>query len=186
MLATRIRAWASELGFRQAGITRRALDTEEARLAEWLDLGRHGDMEWMQRHGNKRTRPAELVAGTVSVISVRMDYLRDEEQDPRELLDHESRAYVSRYALGRDYHKLMRNRLQKLAERIAEAIGPFGYRAFVDSAPVMEKPLAQNAGLGWIGKHTNLLNKDAGSWFFLGELYTDLELPEDEPATDHC
>lgn len=186
VLAAKIRAWANELGFQQAGITRRALHTEEARLAEWLDLGRHGDMEWMQRHGNKRTRPAELVAGTVSVISVRMDYLREEEQDPRELLDHESRAYVSRYALGRDYHKLMRSRLQKLAERIADAIGPFGYRAFVDSAPVMEKPLAQNAGLGWIGKHTNLLNKDAGSWFFLGELYTDLELPEDEPATDHC
>lgn len=185
-LVLNIRAWAKALGFQQAGITRRDLQKEETRLAKWLQDGRHGDMEWMQRHGNKRSRPDELVPGTVSVISVRMDYLREENRDPRELLDHESHAYVSRYALGRDYHKLMRNRLQKLAERIAKEIGPFGFRAFVDSAPVMEKPLAANAGLGWIGKHTNLLNKDAGSWFFLGELYTDLELPEDEPATDHC
>jgi len=185
-LVAKIRAWAQELGFQQAGITRRRLDKEERRLTEWLRAGKHGDMEWMQRHGSKRTRPDELVPGTVSVISVRLDYLHEERNDPRELLDHASRAYVSRYALGRDYHKLMRNRLRKLAERIAEEIGPFGFRAFVDSAPVMEKPLAQNAGLGWIGKHTNLLNKDAGSWFFLGELYTDLELPEDEPATDHC
>lgn len=185
-LASQIRAWAEELGFQQAGITRRKLHTEEARLTEWLRAGKHGDMEWMQRHGNKRSRPDELIPGTISVISVRMDYLREENTDPRELLDHASRAYVSRYALGRDYHKLMRNRLQKLAERIAKEIGPFGFRAFVDSAPVMEKPLARNAGLGWIGKHTNLLNKDTGSWFFLGELYTDLELPEDEPAIDHC
>ena len=181
-----IRAWARELGFQQAGITRRKLDVEEQRLEQWLAEGRHGEMAWMRRHGTKRSRPAELVAGTVSVISVRMDYLPRESRDPRAQLDHPSQAYVSRYALGRDYHKLMRNRLQKLADRIAEAVGEFGYRAFVDSAPVMEKPLARNAGLGWIGKHTNLLNKDAGSWFFLGELYTDLELPEDDAATDHC
>ena len=185
-LAEDIRGWAQELGFQQTGFTRRALTREEQRLDTWLNDGMHGDMTWMQRHGRKRTRPAELLPGTVTVISVRMDYLREENMDPRELLDHESRAYVSRYALGRDYHKLMRNRLQKLADRIVDVIGPFGHRAFVDSAPVMEKPLAQNAGLGWIGKHTNLVNKNAGSWFFLGELYTDLDLPEDEPATDHC
>ena len=185
-LARDIREWARELGFQQAGITRRSLEREEHRLLQWLRDGRHGDMEWMQRHGTKRSRPAELVEGTVSVVSVRMDYLPDEANDPRELLDHASKAYVSRYALGRDYHKVMRNRLQKLADRIANAIGDFGYRAFVDSAPVMEKPLARNAGLGWIGKHTNLLNAKAGSWFFLGELYTDLALPEDEPASDHC
>lgn len=185
-LAASIRRWAQDLGFQQTGFTRRSLARAETRLNDWLDAGMQGDMEWMGRHGAKRTRPSELVPGTLTVISVRLDYLPEEERDPREMLDHASKAYVSRYALGRDYHKLMRNRLQKLADRIAEAIGEFGYRAFVDSAPVMEKPLAQNAGLGWMGKHTNLLNKDAGSWFFLGELYTDLELPEDEPATEHC
>ncbi|HEX7047093.1 MAG TPA: tRNA epoxyqueuosine(34) reductase QueG [Gammaproteobacteria bacterium] len=185
-LAADIRLWAGELGFQQTGFTRRALHDAEARLDAWLDAGKQGDMEWMGRHGRKRTRPAELVPGTVTVISVRMDYLPEEKTDPRELLDHESRAYVSRYALGRDYHKLMRNRLQKLVDKIADAIGPFGYRAFVDSAPVMEKPLAQNAGLGWIGKHTNLINRNAGSWFFLGELYVDIELPEDEPEIEHC
>lgn len=185
-LADDIRRWAAELGFQQTGFTRRALAREEARLDAWLAAGMQGDMAWMGRHGTKRTRPAELVPGTVTVISVRMDYLLEETRDPRELLDHPELAYVSRYALGRDYHKLMRNRLQQLAMRIAKVIGPFGHRAFVDSAPVLEKPLARNAGLGWIGKHTNLINSKAGSWFFLGELYTDLELPEDEPATDHC
>ncbi|HEX7030631.1 MAG TPA: tRNA epoxyqueuosine(34) reductase QueG, partial [Gammaproteobacteria bacterium] len=185
-LAAGIREWARELGFQQAGFTRRALNDAERRLDEWLGAGKQGGMEWMERHGRKRTRPAALVPGTVTVISVRMDYLPEEGNDPRELLDHESRAYLSRYALGRDYHKLMRNRLQKLADRIAAAVGPFGYRAFVDSAPVMEKPLAQNAGLGWIGKHTNLINRSAGSYFFLGELYVDIELPEDEPETEHC
>src|SRR5690606_13147111 len=185
-LAARIRGFAQDLGFQQAGFTRRALGTEEVRLGEWLAAGMHGGMEWMHRHGSKRTRPHELVPGTITVISVRMDYLHDERDDPRALLDHPERAYVSRYALGRDYHKLMRARLQKLAERITAEIGAFGYRAFVDSAPVMEKPLARNAGLGWTGKHTNLINKRAGSWFFLGELYTDLDLPVDEPAEDHC
>src|SRR5690606_36111433 len=185
-LADDIRRWASELGFQQAGFTRRTLHDAERRLDEWLAAGRQGSMEWMGRHGRKRTRPGELVPGTVTVISVRMDYLPGENADPRDLLDHPDRAYVSRYALGRDYHKLIRNRLQKLADRIANAIGPFGYRAFVDSAPVMEKPLAQDAGLGWIGKHTNLINRSAGSWFFLGELYVDIELPGDEPETEHC
>ncbi|MDX1442974.1 MAG: tRNA epoxyqueuosine(34) reductase QueG, partial [Gammaproteobacteria bacterium] len=167
-LAGEIREWALELGFHAVGFTRRALEKDEQRLQEWLDDGRHGEMEWMQRHGSKRSRPEELVPGTISVISVRLDYLPDEGRDPRELLDHPSKAYVSRYSLGRDYHKILRKRLQHLADRISERIGDFGYRAFVDSAPVMEKPLARDAGLGWIGKHTNLLNSKAGSYFFLG------------------
>jgi epoxyqueuosine reductase len=185
-LAADIRAWTQELGFDAVGFTRRALREDERRLDEWLAEGRHGTMDWMQRHGRKRSRPEELLPGTVSVISVRMDYLPQETRDPRDLLDHPSKAYVSRYALGRDYHKVIRKRLQELATRIENRIGNFGYRAFVDSAPVMEKPLARDAGLGWIGKHTNLLNSKAGSWFFLGELFTDIPLPQDTPATDHC
>jgi len=140
----------------------------------------------MARHGSKRSHPEELVPGTLRVLSVRMDYLPDEPVPPAALLEQSERAYVSRYALGRDYHKLMRRRLQQLANKIESAHGPFGYRAFVDSAPILEKPLARNAGLGWIGKHTNLINRDAGSWFFLGELLTDLPLPVDTPATEHC
>ncbi|MCW9079611.1 MAG: tRNA epoxyqueuosine(34) reductase QueG, partial [Gammaproteobacteria bacterium] len=175
-LALQIRDWGKTLGFQQVGIADTDLAEAEKHLARWLALGRQGEMEFMQRHGSKRTRPAELVAGTRRVITVRMDYL-PEEPDPRAILEDPARAFVSRYALGRDYHKLMRNRLQKLANRIEGEVGPFGYRAFVDSAPVMEKALAQKAGLGWIGKHSNLLNRSAGSWFFLGELYTDLPLP---------
>lgn len=185
-LAAEIKRWGLALGFQQVGITAASLPQAEARLHAWLAENRHGEMDYMQRHGSKRTRPAELVPATRSVISVRLDYLPPENRDPKTLLDDGVTAYVSRYALGRDYHKLIRNRLQKLADRIQEHIGPFGYRAFTDSAPVMEKPLAEQAGLGWIGKHTNLINKQAGSWFFLGELYTDLELPADPPATEHC
>ena len=181
-----IRAWGKELGFQQIGVSDTDLDTAESRLDDWLEKNRHGSMEYMRRHGTKRSRPAELVPGTVRVISARMDYLTDSQQDAMELLDHGSAAYVSRYALGRDYHKVLRGRLRALARRIEERIGEFGYRVFVDSAPVLEKPIAEKAGLGWIGKHTNLLNKDAGSWFFLGELYTDLPLPVDEAATGHC
>ena len=140
----------------------------------------------MERHGSRRSRPEELVPGTISVISARMDYLPQEATDPCDLLDHSSKAYVSRYALGRDYHKTIRRRLAQLAETISQIAGEFGYRAFVDSAPVLEKPLAENAGLGWIGKHTNLINQNAGSWFFLGEIYTDLPLPADAPASAHC
>ena len=143
-------------------------------------------MDYMHRHGRKRSHPEELVPGTVRVLSVRMDYLPDESTSPAKLLDQNNRAYISRYALGRDYHKVLRRRLQRLADRIASEVGNFGYRAFVDSGPVLEKPLARNAGLGWIGKHTNLINKNAGSWFFLGELLTDLPLPVDHEATDHC
>jgi len=185
-LAARIRTWAEELGFQQCGIARPELADDEARLARWLADDRHGTMHYMAKHGTRRSRPAELVPGTARVICVRMDYLPEEAAEATRLLDHPSRAYVSRYALGRDYHKVLRRRLQKLADRIGAEVGEYGYRVFVDSAPVLEKPLARNAGLGWIGKHTNLINKDAGSWFFLGEIYTDLPLPADEPVTDHC
>jgi epoxyqueuosine reductase len=184
-LVRRIRAWGAELGFQQVGIAGTDLAADAARLYEWLAAGFHGEMDWMGRHGAKRTEPAALVPGTSSVISVRLDYL-PEARPMDEVLEHPNLAYISRYALGRDYHKVLRGRLQRLAERIAEAVGPFGYRVFTDSAPVLEKPLARNAGLGWIGKHTCLINTAAGSWFFLGEIYTDLDLPVDAPASDHC
>ena len=185
-LARAIKDWGAALGFQQVGIADTDLGEAEVRLRRWLAEGRHGDMAWMARHGSKRTRPAELQPGTVRVISVRMDYLPPTRLDPAELAARPELAAISCYALGRDYHKTLRKRLQKLAERIAAEVGPFGYRAFVDSAPVMEKPLARRAGLGWIGKHTNLINRRAGSWFFLGELYTDLPLPVDAPVEAHC
>ncbi len=185
-IAERIRVWGSELGFQQTGISDIDLDQAETRLSEWLAQQFHGEMHYMQLHGLKRSRPAQLVPGTVRVISARMDYLPQEQDGLEELLDHPSKAYVSRYALGRDYHKVLRGKLKALAEKIEGAIGAYGYRIFVDSAPVLEKPLAEKAGLGWIGKHTNLINKNAGSWFFLGELYTDLPLPVDTPETSHC
>jgi len=185
-LAARIKAWGGELGFQQVGISATELGADETHLLNWLAAGRHGAMDYMERHGVKRSRPSELHAGTLRVISVRMDYDPPQARDSWQVLDDATLGFVSRYALGRDYHKLLRTRLQKLAERIAAQIGPFGYRAFVDSAPVLEKALARNAGLGWIGKHTNLINRRAGSWFFLGELYTDLPLPVDAPETDHC
>jgi len=185
-LARQIRTWSRELGFQQTGIAETHLEEDAVRLQSWLNQGMHGEMGYMHQHGSKRTHPEELVPGTIRVISVRMDYLPEEAINPITLLEQPEQAYVARYALGRDYHKVMRKRLQKLADRIARETGPFGYRAFVDSAPVLEKPLARNAGLGWIGKHTNLINKEAGSWFFLGELMTDLPLPVDEPATEHC
>ena len=178
--------WGLQLGFQQVGVSNIDLAEAEGRLAQWLGENCHGQMDYMQRHGTRRSRPAELVPGTLRVISVRMDYLPQEQDEAAALLDDPSRAYVSRYALGRDYHKVMRRRLQRLAAKIESAVGPFGYRAFVDSAPVLEKPLAEKAGLGWIGKHTNLINREAGSWFFLGELYTDLPLPADEMASGHC
>lgn len=185
-LAKSIKAWGKELGFQQTGITDVDLSQAEQQLHDWLTAGYQGEMEWMARHGTKRSRPAELVAGTMRIISVRMDYRPAEEDSPEQLLTQPAQAYVSRYALGRDYHKLMRNRLQKLADKIKQEVGPFGYRVFVDSAPVLEKPIAEKAGLGWRGKHTNLLNRDAGSWFFLGEVYVDLALPTDEQAENHC
>jgi epoxyqueuosine reductase len=185
-LARAIKSWGRTLGFQQVGITRTELGQDEAHLERWLALGRHGDMGWMARHGRRRSRPAALVPGTVTVISVRMDYLPPAVADAWSVMADPTLGFVSRYALGRDYHKVLRRRLQRLADRIEETVGPFGYRAFVDSAPVLEKALARNAGLGWIGKHTNLINRRAGSWFFLGELYTDLPLPPDPPASEHC
>ena len=184
-LAVRIKALARESGFQRCGISGVELPEDEVHLHDWLAQGLHGSMGWMARHGDKRSRPHELVPGTLRVISVGMDYGRDPDQ-AWATLDAGERAYVARYALGRDYHKLMRNRLQAMAERIAAMIGPFGHRVFVDSAPVLERALARNAGLGWIGKHTCLIDRDGGSWFFLGEIYVDLPLPLDAPATEHC
>ncbi len=185
-LVSRIRQWGKDLGFQQIGITGIELSAAERYLVGWLDRGYHGEMHYMNNHGVKRCRPELLVTGTHRVITARMDYLSEQSRDAGEVLDDNTLGYVSRYALGRDYHKLIRNRLQKLAGKIARATGPFGYRVFTDSAPVMEKPLAEKAGLGWIGKHTNLINKKAGSWFFLGEIYTDLPLPTDDLAQNHC
>jgi len=181
-----IRHWGQELGFQHIGVSDIDLAHAETRLTEWLEVDNHGAMGYMQRHGKKRSRPAELIPGTTRIISARMDYLPQSQDDAIGLLDHESRAYLSRYALGRDYHRVLRQRLRDLARRIEERIGDFGYRVFVDSAPVLEKAIAEKAGLGWIGKHTNLIDRKAGSWFFLGELYTDLPLPVDDPEVSHC
>ena len=185
-LAQRIRAWSRELGFQQTGFSDTQLSAHEAHLNQWLSKGYHGEMDYMQRHGTRRSRPQELHPGTIRVISVRLDYLPESAGDVEALLKDSSKGVVSRYALGRDYHKMMRKRLQKLAQQIEQQTGPFGYRVFVDSAPVLEKALAEKAGLGWIGKHSNLINKKAGSWFFLGEIYTDLPLPTDDPVDNHC
>ena len=185
-LAQSIKDWGRELGFQQVGISGLELGEHEAHLQRWLDAGYQGEMDYMAAHGRKRSHPDELVPGTLRVVSLRMDYLPGDTQMARRLQEPE-KAYVSRYALGRDYHKLIRKRLQQLAERIQQAIGPFGYRAFVDSAPVLEKAIAEQAGLGWIGKNTLVLNRKAGSYFFLGELFVDLPLPEDAPhASEHC
>ena len=185
-IAARLPALAREFGFEQAGVAGIDLGQAEARLERWLELGRHGTMGWMARHGRKRTRPADLLPGTLRVLCFRMHYWPGEAVPALTVLADPDRAYISRYALGRDYHRLMRRRLQKLAERIEGIAGPMGYRVFVDSAPVMEKPLAAQAGLGWMGKHTNLIHRHEGSWFFLGEIYTDLPLPVNRTVTDHC
>src|SRR5580704_2489223 len=185
-LAADIKRWGTELGFARIGVARIDLAQDEAHFLDWLRAGFAGEMDYMQRHGVKRSRPAELVPGTVSCISARMDYWPADAADAEEALGDARIAYVSRYALGRDYHKLMRRRLQALCDRIAERVGEFGYRAFTDSAPVLEKALARNAGLGWIGKHTNLIDRNAGSYFFLGEIYLDLELPVDGQSSAHC
>ena len=184
-LACSIKDWGRELGFQKVGIAGVELPADERRLEAWLAQGRQGDMRYMGRHGTLRTRPAELVPGTLRVISARMDY-RAPGADPVTVLTDAKLGYVSRYALGRDYHRLVRARLARLAARIAEAAHAVGYRAFTDSAPVLEKALARDAGLGWIGKHTNLLDRHDGSWFFLGEVFTDLPLPLDAPVTQHC
>jgi epoxyqueuosine reductase len=180
-LAAGIKQWGRALGFQAVGIADCDLSAAEPRLLEWLARGWHGEMEYMARHGVRRARPAELVPGTLRVISCRMDYLQPcaGGADP-------ARAVIARYARGRDYHKLLRARLQALCERIGAAVGDFGHRVFCDSAPVMEVALAAKAGLGWRGKHTLLLSREAGSWFFLGEIYTSLPLPVDVPLTEHC
>jgi epoxyqueuosine reductase len=190
-LSRAIKAWGVELGFARVGIADVDLSQAETGLQAWLDAGRHGEMDYMASHGMKRARPAELVPGTVRVISARMDYLPAatapdwREREEARLGDPQA-AVVSLYARGRDYHKVLRSRLQQLAERIAGAIGPFGYRVFTDSAPVMELPLAEKAGLGWRGKHTLMLSREAGSMFFLGEILVDLPLPVDAPESAHC
>lgn len=190
-LAASIRGWAQELGFADAGIAGAALDRDLEHLRGWLDRGYHGSMAYMERRPELRARPAELRPGTLSVISVRLRYW-PRAADAEEVLAQGDRAYISRYALGRDYHRVMRARLLKLARRIERVAGPHGHRVFADSAPILEKALARNAGLGWIGKHTLLIRRgqgaEGGSWFFLGELFTDLALPADarEPAADGC
>ena len=185
-LLDRIREWGDALGFQALGFTGVDLQQHEEYLQKWLAKGYHGEMEWMARHGSKRSRPNALVPGTCTIITARMDYL-PEGANAEQVLSQSELAYISRYALGRDYHKLMRARLAKLARQIETQLGTGRYRAFVDSAPVLERALAENAGLGWIGKNTMLLNDKAGSWFFLGEIYTDIPLPPDPPqATQHC
>jgi epoxyqueuosine reductase len=177
---------AAALGFQRLGIADTRLEQDRAYLERWLELERHGDMEYMARHGRLRSTPESLVPGTVRVISARMDYLPESGPAAKRLLTRPDRAYIARYALGRDYHKLMRKRLQALAAWLEAAVGETRYRVFVDSAPVLERALARNAGLGWIGKHTNLLDRHDGSWFLLGEIYTDIPLPCDAPVTEHC
>ena len=185
-LLKEIKKWAKELGFDDARVSDIDLGVAETRYQDWLTRCFHGEMGFMARHGTKRSRPAELEPGTLRILSVRMNYLPDPNEDLIEKTHHPLDALISRYALGRDYHKLMRKRLQRLAKRIERQAGKFGYRVFVDSAPVLEKPIAEKAGLGWIGKHSNLINKNNGSWFFLGEIYTDLPLPVDTAAENHC
>jgi len=184
-LAAQIKAWATELGFSACGITDTDLQPEEARLQQWLDAGYHGSMEYMSSHGMMRARPAELLQGTLRVISVRMDYLPPAAGFATNLAD-PTQGYISRYALGRDYHKVLRQRLKQLGERITTVVADLGFRPFVDSAPVLERPLAAKAGLGWIGKHSLLLSEDAGSWFFLGELLVNIPLPIDQPLEKDC
>lgn len=185
-LAAQIRAWGAELGFQQIGIADADLSQAEPRLLEWLRAGFHGDMDYMAKHGVKRSRPDELVPGTLRVIAARMNYLPADAAESWGVINEPGKAYVSRYALGRDYHKVLRRRLQRLTERVEAAVGRFNHRVFTDSAPVMEVELAQKAGLGWRGKHTLLLTREAGSYFFLGEIYTDLPLPVGSATGNHC
>ncbi len=185
-LARDIRGWGIELGFAEVGIADTGLAAEEARLSAWLAAGRHGEMDYMARHGVRRARPADLVPGTIRVISARLDYQPPGARDAAAVLADSRRAYISRYALGRDYHRVLRHKLRRLADRITAAVGSFRHRVFTDSAPVLEVALAAKAGLGWRGKHTLLLTRHAGSYFFLGEIYTDLPLPIAAAASEHC
>jgi epoxyqueuosine reductase len=185
-LKAQLAGLARSRGFDALGVSDLTLDADAAHLERWIAAGRHGEMDYMHKHGSKRTHPGELVPGTVRVLSARMSYFPGDARDAGAVLADPALAYVSRYALGRDYHKVLRNALQGLADDIAAQVGPIGYRVFVDSGPVLEKALAQKAGLGWIGKHTNLIARDAGSYFFIGEILTDLPLAVDEPASAHC
>ncbi|WP_019615619.1 tRNA epoxyqueuosine(34) reductase QueG [Psychromonas ossibalaenae] len=184
-LSENIKLWGKELGFQEVGITDIDLKQHESKLQQWLDNSYHGEMDYMEKHGMKRARPDELHPGTLRVISVRMDYLPDNAQFARTLKD-KNNAYISRYALGRDYHKVLRKRLKQLGQKIEQQVGSLGYRPFVDSAPVLERPLAEKAGLGWVGKHSLLIDAKAGSWFFIGELMVDLPLPVDKPVENRC
>ncbi len=184
-LAADIRRWGTELGFQQVGFTDVDLSRYRPYLENWLSRRFNGEMGYMAQNHELRCHPEKLVPGTITVVSVRIDYALTLDNSLRPL-EERTTAYIARYARGRDYHKLIRKRLQQLAQRIEAAVGEYGYRAFVDSAPVLERALAEKAGLGWIGKNTMLINRRAGSWFFLGELYTDLPLPVDTPASDHC
>ena len=190
-LAHDIKQWGLALGFDQIGITDTNLQTEEAYHQAWIAKGFHGEMDYMAKHGVKRTRPAELVPNTMRVISARLDYLPPNALASEQVLQDNTKAFISRYALARDYHKVMRNKLQKLSEKIQSSVNQieklnFEYRVFTDSAPVLEVALAEKSGIGWRGKHTLLINKDRGSWFFLGEIYTNLPLPIDIPSNNHC
>lgn len=185
-LATEVKVLGQSLGFQKLGVSTTRLEQDEAYLNRWLALKRHGELAYMSKHGSKRSRPEDLVPGTVRVIAARMDYLPEPRAAAERVLANGSQGYIARYALGRDYHKVLRKKLQQLAHLIEARVGPIGYRVFTDSAPVLEKAIARNAGLGWIGKHTNLLDREAGSWFLLGEIFTDLPLPTDEPVSEHC
>jgi epoxyqueuosine reductase len=185
-LLNSMRLWAKSLGFQQLGVSDIDLSKAELNLTAWIKAGFHGEMDYMHRHGAKRTQPSELVPGTVRIITVRMDYLPDSAVEPWTVLENDQLGFVSRYALGRDYHKLMRKRLHLLSNKIREEIADMGFRVFCDSAPVMEKALAEKSGIGWVGKHSNILNREHGSYFFLGEIYTDLPLPVTESVSEHC
>jgi epoxyqueuosine reductase len=185
LLARTVKAWGRELGFQAVGVADTDLAAAEGRLAEWLAAGFHGEMDYMARHGSTRTRPEVLRPGTLRVISARMNY-KPQAAEAWAVIGAPDKAYIARYATGRDYHKVLRQRLQQLASRIEGEIGGFGHRVYTDSAPVMEVELAARSGLGWRGKHTLLLSRDAGSYFFLGEIYTDLPLPADAPVQEHC
>ena len=185
-LGNKIKTWGLSLGFDAVGFSDTELTEAENHLSSWLAEKKHGSMFYMEKHGQKRTRPKKLVPGTLRIISVRMNYYPPNCTDALQVLNNFELAYISRYSLGRDYHKVLRQKLKKLTAFIQNEIGPFGYRVFVDSAPVMEKSIAEKAGLGWIGKHSNLLSRDAGSWFFLGEIYVDIPLEPDDKASSHC
>jgi epoxyqueuosine reductase len=197
-LALDIVTWGRELGFAELGIADTELSVEKSHLDAWLAAGRHGEMDYMARHGERRARPSDMVPGTIRVITARLDYLPRRARDPKPVLADSRKAYISRYALGRDYHKVMRQRLQRLVDRIGEAVdslvetapeggaASYRYRVFTDSAPVLEVALATKAGLGWRGKHTLLLTREEGSFFFLGEIYTDLPLPVTPAVSAHC